>query len=58
MAGEKSNPLNMISFVSFPTSLPAINFSGNAMASSSCRVKSRPIVAFATVPPLKLTLPG
>ncbi|KAL5162933.1 Chaperone protein dnaJ 11, chloroplastic [Glycine soja] len=45
MAGEKSNPLNMISFVSFPTSLPAINFSGNAMASSSCR----PIVAFATV---------
>ncbi|KAG5023419.1 hypothetical protein JHK85_019761 [Glycine max] len=39
----------MISFVSFPTSLPAINFSGNAMASSSCRVKSQPIVAFATV---------
>ncbi|KAL5162932.1 Chaperone protein dnaJ 11, chloroplastic [Glycine soja] len=33
----------MISFVSFPMSLPAINFSGNAMASSSCCVKSRPI---------------
>ncbi|XP_003533165.1 chaperone protein dnaJ 11, chloroplastic-like [Glycine soja] len=38
----------MISFVSFSASLPAIKFSGNAMASSSCRVKSRPIVAFAT----------
>ncbi|KHN41895.1 Chaperone protein dnaJ 11, chloroplastic [Glycine soja] len=38
----------MISSVSFPASLPAVNFSGNAMASPSCRVKSRPIVAFAT----------
>lgn len=40
----------MISSLSFPASLPAANFSGNAVASpsSSCRVRSRPIVAFAT----------
>jgi hypothetical protein len=38
----------MISSVSFPASLPAANFTGNTVASQPCRVKSRPIVAFAT----------
>ncbi|KAH1154727.1 hypothetical protein GYH30_050142 [Glycine max] len=37
----------MISSVSF-LSLPFVNFFDNAMASSSCCVKSWPIVAFAT----------
>ncbi|KAK7307480.1 hypothetical protein VNO77_40587 [Canavalia gladiata] len=38
----------MLSSVSFPASLSAVNFTGNAGASPPCRVRSRPIVAFAT----------
>ncbi|KAL2348608.1 hypothetical protein Fmac_002608 [Flemingia macrophylla] len=38
----------MISAVSFPASLPAANLYGNSVSSPSCRVRSRPVVAFAT----------
>ncbi|ESW29909.1 hypothetical protein PHAVU_002G108600 [Phaseolus vulgaris] len=38
----------MISSVAFQPSLPAVNFSGKVLASPPCRVRSRPIVAFAT----------
>ncbi|CAJ1930401.1 unnamed protein product [Sphenostylis stenocarpa] len=38
----------MISSLAFSPTLPAPSFSGNALASPSCRVRSRPIVAFAT----------
>ncbi|KAE9612946.1 hypothetical protein Lalb_Chr05g0212381 [Lupinus albus] len=38
----------MFASASFPSSLSATNFSGNAVAPPPCRVRSRPIVAFAT----------
>ncbi|KAK7309361.1 hypothetical protein RJT34_06019 [Clitoria ternatea] len=39
----------MLSSVSLPASLPAVNFAGNAAPlPSTCRVRSRPVVAFAT----------
>ncbi|OIW11049.1 hypothetical protein TanjilG_22856 [Lupinus angustifolius] len=38
----------MFASASFPSSLTAANLSGNAVAPPPCRVRSRPIVAFAT----------
>ncbi|XP_027361093.1 chaperone protein dnaJ 11, chloroplastic [Abrus precatorius] len=38
----------MLSSVSFPASLPSPNLTGSALASQPRRVRSRPIVAFAT----------